>query len=93
MIAAISPEGYVFIIGGLAFLCTILAFLLAAGANAELTRYRARHSSDQPDEAPSNVIALDEVERFREELDRERDLVKAIGGGNCRVSAEDRWAA
>ena len=93
MIAAISPEGYAFIVGGLAFLCTVLAFALAAAANAELMRYRARHSSDQADELPSNVIALDEVERFREELDRERDLVKAIGGGNSRVSADERWAA
>lgn len=81
MIAAISSEGYAFIVGGLAVLCSILAFVLAAIMNVKLKRYRRWRQ------------ICEEVERFREELDREHDLVKAIGGGNCRVSAEDRWAA
>lgn len=81
MIAAISPEGYVWIVGGLAFLLTICLWILAAAANVTLKRCAAWRKNQE------------EVERFREELDREHehDLVKAIGG--CRVSAEDRWAA
>jgi hypothetical protein len=81
MTAAISPEGYVFIVGGLAFLCSILVFVLLAAANAELNRYRSRRRT------------LEEADRFRADLDRERDLVKVIGGGNCRVPVEERRAA
>jgi hypothetical protein len=78
--AAISSEGYVFIVGGLAFLCTICLFILAAGANTSLQRHRARRR------------IFEEVERFREDLDRE-DAVRVIGGGNLRVPVEERRAA
>ncbi len=80
MIAAISPppEGYAFIVAALLAICTVTLFILVAAASTELNRYRARRRF------------FEEVERFRDELDAERDLVKAIG----RVPVDDRrWAA
>lgn len=75
MIAAISPEGYVWIVGVAFAICTVALFILAAAANTTLNRYRSRRKS-------------------REEAERRRDRpVRVIGGGNCRVSAEDWWAA
>ena len=76
MTAAISPEGNAPIVGGLFFLCSAALVQLACAPATAMRRAAQRRADD-------------EVEQFRAELDRERDLVKAIG----RVPAETRWAA